>query len=75
MMSWWICTVQAPKPYAFEYQIMNDESGNNYGHREHSDGRVVSGSYNVLLPDGRTQVVTYTVDGPSGYVAEVAYFD
>ena len=34
---------------------------------------MVSGSYRVLLPDGRTQTVTYKADGYSGYVADVKY--
>merc|ERR1712071_226802 len=60
-------------PYDFAYQVVDDYTYNNYGHKETSDGKVVSGSYNVLLPDGRTQTVTYTVDDYSGYVAKVEY--
>ena len=36
-------------------------------------GGLTRGQYQVALPDGRVQTVTYTVDGPSGYVATVEY--
>merc|ERR1712071_482681 len=61
----------APMPYNFAYAVNDAPSYNDFGHQESSDGKVVSGSYNVVLPDGRTQ--TYTVDDYSGYVAKVAY--
>ena len=64
---------QPARPYNFAYQVIDDPSYNNFGHSENSDGKVTSGSYNVLLPDGRTQTVTYKVDGYSGYVADVKY--
>ena len=60
-------------PYEFGYKVKDEPSYNDFGHQESSDGTVVSGSYSVLLPDGRTQTVTYTVSGDSGYVAEVKY--
>ena len=60
-------------PYDFAYAVKDEPSYNDFGHQETSDGKVVSGSYRVLLPDGRTQIVSYTVSGDSGYVAEVKY--
>lgn len=54
--------------------MRDDESDLHFGHQEKSDGKSVSGFYNVLLPDGRTQIVTYTADEIHGYVAKVEYF-
>ena len=59
-------------PYSFEWTVLDKSSNNDYGHQENSDGQLVSGSYRVLLPDSRTQFVTYTVN-ENGYVAEVKY--
>ncbi|XP_046645259.1 pro-resilin-like [Daphnia pulicaria] len=62
----------APKPYSFDWSVKDDESKNDYAHQEASDGKVVTGSYRVVLPDGRTQIVTYKADD-NGYVADVKY--
>ena len=52
---------------------MKDEASyNNFGHQENSDGKAVTGSYFVNLPDGRLQTVTYKADD-YGYVADVQY--
>jgi hypothetical protein len=59
-------------PYSFDWAVKDDESKNDYGHKESSDGKVVTGSYRVALPDGRTQIVTYKAD-ENGYVADVKY--
>lgn len=59
-------------PYEFAYGVVDEYTGNNYGHNENSDGNTVTGEYRVLLPDGRTQIVTYTADHYSGYVAHVS---
>ena len=60
-------------PYNFEWAVKDEPSYNDFGHQEHSDGKVVSGSYRVVLPDGRTQTVDYKVEGESGFVADVKY--
>ncbi|XP_064118904.1 cuticle protein 21-like [Macrobrachium nipponense] len=61
------------KPFEFEYAVTDHYNGLDFGHNENSDGTVVSGQYHVLLPDGRTQTVTYTADHDNGYQAEVTY--
>ena len=48
-------------------------SGNDFGRRETSDGETVRGEYRVQLPDGRTQIVTYTADWRTGFHADVRY--
>ncbi len=60
-------------PYQFAYSVSDSASYNEYGHQETSDGNLVKGEYRVLLPDGRTQIVSYYVEGDSGFVAEVRY--
>ncbi|CAB4063346.1 unnamed protein product [Lepeophtheirus salmonis] len=64
---------ESPKPYSFQYGVNDDYSGAKFSAQEDSDAKVISGSYQVALPDGRIQTVTYTVDGYSGYVADVQY--
>ncbi|KAI9552840.1 hypothetical protein GHT06_020722 [Daphnia sinensis] len=61
-----------PQPYSYSYAVKDEASYNDYSHSESSDGKVVTGSYSVALPDGRTQVVTYKADS-YGYVADVKY--
>ncbi|CAL4060983.1 unnamed protein product, partial [Meganyctiphanes norvegica] len=59
-------------PFDFAYNVVDDYKDLNFGHNSNSDGNVVTGEYRVLLPDGRTQIVTYTADY-SGYKADVRY--
>ncbi|XP_047471389.1 cuticle protein 19.8-like [Penaeus chinensis] len=63
----------APAKYDFNYAVNDPPSGNDFGHQEARDGPNTQGSYYVLLPDGRLQRVTYTVNGDSGYLADVTY--
>merc|ERR1712071_336388 len=61
------------RPYEFAYAV-KDDYYNDYSHQESSDGNgYVSGSYQVLLPDGRVQYVNYKADDYTGYVADVTY--
>ena len=60
-------------PYSFNWAVDEPYYGNHYGHQEESDGVVTQGEYRVLLPDGRTQIVTYSVEGDSGFQATVTY--
>ncbi|XP_063884576.1 cuticle protein 21-like [Scylla paramamosain] len=63
----------SPPKYDFSWNVKDDPSGNDYGHQEGRDGYDTQGSYYVQLPDGRLQEVTYTVNGDSGFVAQVNY--
>ncbi|XP_050720277.1 pro-resilin-like isoform X3 [Eriocheir sinensis] len=63
----------APAQYNFNWAVKDDDSGNDFGQEENRNGYDTQGSYYVLLPDGRLQRVSYTVNGDSGFVAEVSY--
>ena len=60
-----------PAEYNFEYAVEDEETGNNFGQEEVRDGDVTTGSYFVQMPDGRMQIVNYSVDGDSGYVVDI----
>merc|ERR1719166_756202 len=63
-----------PAAYNYQYGVQDSYSGANFGQNEARDGYATNGEYRVALPDGRTQIVTYTVsDGYSGYIADVKY--
>ena len=65
---------EEPAQYQFSWNVQDDYAQLNYGQDEERNGYATSGSYRVSLPDGRTQIVTYTVsDAYSGYVADVTY--
>ncbi|XP_071749607.1 cuticle protein 19.8-like [Lepeophtheirus salmonis] len=59
--------------YGYNYGVVDDESGVNMSADELAENGVVSGSYKVVLPDGRMKIVTYTVEGDSGFVADVQF--
>ncbi|XP_037072179.1 pro-resilin-like [Pollicipes pollicipes] len=64
---------EEPAAYNFEYAVKDEESGNDFGQQETRDGDSTSGSYYVLMPDGRMQIVNYSVDGDSGFVVDIQY--
>lgn len=59
--------------YEFSWAVNDVQSGNDYGHSEKRKGYDTAGQYHVLLPDGRTQTVQYSVDPYSGFQARVIY--
>ncbi|CAH0714239.1 unnamed protein product, partial [Brenthis ino] len=61
-----------PAKYEFSYEVDNPETGTKFGHSEQRDGDVTTGEYNVLLPDGRKQVVEYEADR-RGFKPQIRY--
>ncbi|MCL4165112.1 UNVERIFIED_CONTAM: hypothetical protein GTU68_042770 [Idotea baltica] len=60
-------------PFNYAFEVKDEYSGNDFSHNTDSDGHVTKGEYRVLLPDGRTQIVSYVADHEDGYQAEVTY--
>ncbi|XP_039761427.1 pro-resilin-like [Pararge aegeria] len=63
-----------PANYNFEYMVLDQYSGNDFGHRESRQGDRAEGVYYVLLPDGRKQTVQYEAD-QGGYKPRITYED
>ena len=63
-----------PHHYSYGYSVHGPRlSDPRYDKTETRIGGMTEGGYSVDLPDGRTQIVTYTVRGDEGYVAKVSY--
>jgi len=58
--------------YQYTYAVKDDYSFSNFNAHEERDGYNTAGAYQVALPDGRTQTVTYTAT-KDGYIADVTY--
>ncbi|XP_076234321.1 pro-resilin [Calliopsis andreniformis] len=61
-----------PANYEFSYEVQDSGAGLNFGHHETRKDDEATGTYHVLLPDGRTQIVDYVADG-AGYRPMVRY--
>ncbi|XP_032665141.1 pro-resilin-like [Odontomachus brunneus] len=61
-----------PANYEFSYEVQDATAGLDFGHREMRKDMEATGTYHVLLPDGRTQIVDYVADG-AGYRPMVRY--
>ncbi|XP_046640974.1 putative protein TPRXL [Daphnia pulicaria] len=59
--------------YSFSYKVTDPQTSQDFGHSENRVGNHTKGRYDVLLPDGRRQVVDYQILNDSGYVADVSY--
>lgn len=54
------------------YEVQDAESGNDFGHMETRQDDDAQGTYYVVLPDGRKQIVEYKAS-PEGYKPMVRY--
>ncbi|XP_076651811.1 pro-resilin [Halictus rubicundus] len=61
-----------PANYDFSYEVQDAMAGLDFGHQETRKDNEASGTYHVLLPDGRTQIVDYVADD-AGYRPMVRY--
>jgi len=64
---------QDSSEYKFRYRVKDAQQGQDFGQVEEKQGENTGGEYQVLLPDGRTQVVSYSASEPAGFLARVEY--
>jgi hypothetical protein len=65
-------SLQEPANYEFSYEVDDPDSGSEFGHEENRQDEDARGSYRVLLPDGRRQIVEYEADF-EGYKPQIRY--
>lgn len=63
---------QEPAKYEFSYKVKDQQTGSDYSHTETRDGDRAQGEFNVLLPDGRKQIVEYEAD-QDGFKPQIRY--
>jgi hypothetical protein len=68
-----IAGAKSARSYSYGYVIKDQDSFNDFEQQEKRDGDVVTGSYRVSLPDGRTQLVNYRSSPDTGNVMKVSY--
>lgn len=61
------------KSFEYSFSVKNRDGKLFYERLETRDGSLVKGSYTVLLPDGRIQVVEYIADKENGFVPMISY--
>ncbi|XP_050453593.1 pro-resilin-like [Cataglyphis hispanica] len=61
-----------PANYEFSYEVQDAATNLDFGHREMRKDMEATGTYHVLLPDGRTQIVDYVAD-QDGYRPMIRY--
>ncbi|KAM3964276.1 cuticular protein RR-2 motif 139, partial [Aphomia sociella] len=61
-----------PANYDFSYDVQDNAVSLDFGHNEKRKDDRATGSFHVLLPDGRMQLIEYEA-GPDGYKPQVMY--
>lgn len=61
------------QPFEYSFEVKNTGNKLFFEKSEKSDGNQVTGSYSVLLPDGRIQVVEYVADKENGFAPRISY--
>ncbi|XP_048480672.1 pro-resilin-like [Plutella xylostella] len=61
-----------PANYNYSYDVQDNTITLDFGHNEKRKDDRTTGSYHVLLPDGRMQLVEYEA-GPNGYKPVIMY--
>ncbi|TRY80998.1 hypothetical protein TCAL_08859 [Tigriopus californicus] len=62
-----------PPQYTYAYAVKDEDANLDFNAAEDRDRDKTTGGYMVLLADGRRQMVTYVINGHSGFVADVRY--
>ena len=61
----------AEPKYSFEYSVHDPHTGDIKSQKEERQGDKTQGFYTLVEPDGSLRTVHYTVDGKSGFLAQV----